>query len=145
MYCRQCGSELPEGSGFCPNCGRAYKAKPSENSPVNAASLPTEKPAKAVGKKKALIAAAAAAVLAIIALVVVLIVQNQPTISPNNFRPNTIPPSTSFSAETLNPSDLVKIKLNLSVEQNNFFAKYGVDVVINGVTVKTINQGETFT
>lgn len=146
MFCKQCGSELPEGSGFCPNCGRAYKAKPSENSPVNAASLSTGKTAaKAVGKKKILIAVTAAAVLAIVALVVVLIVQNQPKISPNNFRPNTIPPSSSYSAEAINPSDLVKIKLNLGVEQNSFFAKYGVDVVINGVTVKTINQGETFT
>lgn len=134
MFCRQCGSELPEGSGVCPNCGRVNKAKP----PENAASLSTEKPAaKAVVKKKTLIAVTAA-VLALAAIVVVLIICNQPTVSPNNFHPNTI--SSNSSAK----SDLVKIKLNLSVEQNSFFAKYGVDVIINGVTVKTINQGETF-
>ncbi len=136
MFCRQCGSELPEGTGVCPNCGRVNRAKP----PENAASLSTEKPAaKAVGKKKTLIAVTAAAVLAVAALVAVLIIFNQPTVSPNNFHPNTISSSNSSAK-----SDLVKIKLNLSVEQNNFFAKYGVDVIINGVTVKTINQGETF-
>lgn len=136
MFCRQCGSELPEGSGVCPNCGRVNKAKP----PENAASLSTEKPAaKAVGKKKTLIAVTAAAVLAVVALIVVLIICNQPTVSPNNFHPNTISSSNSSAK-----SDLVKIKLNLSVEQNSFFAKYGVDVIINGVTVKTLNQGETF-
>lgn len=134
MFCRQCGSELPEGSGVCPNCGRVNKAKP----PENAASLSTEKPAaKAVVKKKTLIAVTAA-VLALAAIVVVLIICNQPTVSPNNFHPNTI------SSNSSGKSDLVKIKLNLSVEQNSFFAKYGVDVIINGVTVKTINQGETF-
>lgn len=139
MFCRQCGSELPEGTGLCPNCGRVNKAKPK-----NAASLSTEKPAKKVGGRKnfVVIAAVSAAVLAVAALVVVLIFQNQPRISPNNFNPNTIL-SGSYS-DDISKGDLVTIKLNLSVEQNNFFAKYGVDVVINGVTVKTINQGETF-
>lgn len=124
MFCRQCGCELPEGSGVCPNCGRVT-------------SLSTEKPAaKAVGKKKVLIAGAA--VLAVVALVVALIIGNQPSVSPNNFHPNT------FFSNSSGKSDSVKIKLNLSVEQNSFFAKYGVDVIINGVTVKTLNQGETF-
>ena len=131
MYCRQCGSELPEGTGLCQNCGRLNKAKP-----INAASLSTEKPAKKVRVRKNFVVMAA--VLAIAAIVVTLIVFNQPRISPNSFNPNTILSGSDISR------DLVKIKLNLSVEQNDFFAKYGVDVVINGVTVKTINQGETF-
>ncbi len=138
MFCRQCGSELPEGTSVCPNCGRVNRAKP----PVNEIPVPTA--AKVSRNKKALIVVTVAAVLAIVALVVVLIICNQPRISPNNIRPNTIPPSTSYSGD-ISKGDLVKIKLNLSVEQNDFFAKYGVDVIINGVTVKTINQGETFT
>lgn len=106
--------------------------------PINAASLAVEKPAKKVGGWK--IAVFVAAVLAIAALVVTLILLNQPKLSPNNINPNTI----SSNSAVVSKNDLAKIKLNLSVEQNTFFAKYGVDVVINGVTVKTINQGETF-
>lgn len=147
MFCKQCGSELPENAGFCPNCGRKTKAKPSDNSPVNQTSLSTEKPAiKAAGNKKVLIAVTAAVVLAVAALVVVLIIKNEPTVSPNGFQPNSFAPNT-YTSDTANPgskNDLVKIKLNLSVEQNDFFAKYGVDVLLNGVTLKTINQGETF-
>ncbi|MCI7692577.1 MAG: zinc ribbon domain-containing protein [Oscillospiraceae bacterium] len=139
MFCRKCGSELPDGTGICPNCGRMNKAKP-----INAASLSIEKPANKVGGRKnfVVIAAVSAAVLAIAALVAVLIIYNQPRISPNSFNPNTILSGGSVSGDI--SRDTVKIKLNLSVEQNDFFAKYGVDVVINGVTVKTINQGETF-
>ena len=47
MFCRQCGSELPNGTGVCPNCGRVNRAKPPETN------LSTEKPAtKTVGEKK---------------------------------------------------------------------------------------------
>ena len=28
MYCRHCGSEIPEGASFCANCGQAVSSPP---------------------------------------------------------------------------------------------------------------------
>lgn len=30
MFCKKCGSEIPEGSNVCSNCGTAVSAKPAE-------------------------------------------------------------------------------------------------------------------
>lgn len=31
MYCNNCGKEIPENSGFCPECGAAQKVSAAQN------------------------------------------------------------------------------------------------------------------
>ena len=59
MFCRKCGSELPEGTGVCPNCGRVNRVKP----PVSASSLNRKARRKSCRQKRLLVKIGAAAAM----------------------------------------------------------------------------------
>ena len=45
MFCRKCGKELPEGAGFCPECGnRTAAPQPAQNQPAQSQWQPSEAP-----------------------------------------------------------------------------------------------------
>lgn len=42
MFCRKCGTELPEGGKFCPSCGTAVEQSNSSNVEGNSSPNPVD-------------------------------------------------------------------------------------------------------
>ena len=49
MFCKHCGNEVPDDSGFCPKCGKDVSAAPTEKAPVEEKPV-VETPPKTVKK-----------------------------------------------------------------------------------------------
>ena len=66
MYCRHCGTEIPEGTNTCPSCGK-------DTSPVRAASIPAADPKELVQKAATAAAPLPLAMIARIAVIAALL------------------------------------------------------------------------
>ena len=71
MFCKKCGSQIPDNSAFCPECGAAVSAAQAEQ-PSNAPMAPAAKPAMDKKRLTGIIAVGAAALVVIIILVAIL-------------------------------------------------------------------------
>ena len=76
MFCKKCGSQIPDNSAFCPECGAAVSAAQAEpeaaEQPSNAPMAPAAKPAMDKKRLTGIIAVGAAALVVIIILVAIL-------------------------------------------------------------------------
>ena len=76
MFCKKCGSQIPDNSAFCPECGAAVSAAQAEpkaaEQPSNAPEAPAAKPAMNKHRLIGIIAVGAAALVVIIILVAIL-------------------------------------------------------------------------
>ena len=76
MFCKKCGSQIPDNSAFCPECGAAVSAAQAEpeaaEQPSNAPEAPAAKPAMDKKRLTGIIAVGAAALVVIIILVAIL-------------------------------------------------------------------------
>ena len=76
MFCKKCGSQIPDNSAFCPECGAAVSAAQAEpeaaEQPSNAPEAPAAKPAKNKHRLIGIIAFGAAALGVIIIFVAIL-------------------------------------------------------------------------
>ncbi|MDY2598225.1 MAG: zinc-ribbon domain-containing protein, partial [Eubacteriales bacterium] len=68
MFCKKCGSQIPDNSAFCPECGAAVSAAQAEQ-PSNAPMAPAAKPAMNKHRLIGIIAVGAAALGVIIIFV----------------------------------------------------------------------------
>ena len=76
MFCKKCGSQIPDNSAFCPECGAAVSAAQAEpeaaEQPSNAPEAPAAKPAMNKHRLIGIIAFGAAALGVIIIFVAIL-------------------------------------------------------------------------
>lgn len=76
MFCKKCGSQIPDNSAFCPECGAAVSAAQAEpeaaEQPSNAPEAPAAKPAMNKHRLIGIIAVGAAALGVIIIFVAIL-------------------------------------------------------------------------
>src|SRR5260370_15709841 len=80
MFCRFCGTTLPDDSTFCHSCGKSLATTQANTSPVAAAPAPAPIPAPAAQRPSRNNGATVARVLGIVlALGVVLCIVNQST------------------------------------------------------------------
>ena len=67
MFCGNCGNQIPDGVGFCPNCGNATGAQ-------EAAPVTTEAPVAKKSKKNMIIGIAAVAIVVALAIILICVI-----------------------------------------------------------------------
>lgn len=74
MFCEKCGTQNPDGSMFCQNCGNKMAAEPAPAAAAAPVAAPAAPAAKPVNTKKALIimGIVAAVIIAIVAVVLII-------------------------------------------------------------------------
>ena len=161
MFCKNCGAQLKDNDAFCSSCGSKCEPQstppqstPPQNMYVQGINPPHEK------SNKNIVLYIIIGVLAVALIVVTglfIFKDNKPV---SEIKPDSVPQASSditpnpgiqgeaskdetSQVETTPVPDTVKLTLNISLEENAFFAQYGVDVLINGTLVSTVNQGKT--
>ena len=75
MFCKQCGTNLPEGAKVCPNCGMAVEqsAQATQSTSNQAASTPSAQPAQLPTVNKEFVLRNINTILAVVAVVLMFL------------------------------------------------------------------------